>query len=176
MMQHCVPMQRRALLKLGFVSAAVLAAGGAAVGQLQPGVASDGRLTQSGRTIFAAVASAVLDASLPTEAAERDATLLAHLGRLDGAIGAFPSVTRDELSQLLAVLATAPGRWLLAGLQPAWREAGLADIQAALQSMRVSRLALRQQAYQALRDLTNAAYYADASAWPLLDYPGPQPV
>ena len=38
--------------------------------------------------------------------------------------------------------------------------------------MRVA-LALRQQAYHALRELTNAAYYADASAWRTLGYPGP---
>jgi hypothetical protein len=40
--------------------------------------------------------------------------------------------------------------------------------------MRVSSLALKQQAYQALRDLTNAAYYADPSAWNVLGYPGPK--
>ena len=39
--------------------------------------------------------------------------------------------------------------------------------------MRASRIALRQQAYHALRDLTHAAYFADAATWARLGYPGP---
>lgn len=169
-------MQRRALLKLGLVSAAGLALAGVTIGQLQPGVTAEGRLTQSGRSLFAAIAPVVLDNSLPTVPAQREATLLAHLDRLDIVIGAFPRTTREELSQLLAVLATLPGRWSLAGLRVPWEEAGLEDVLTALQSMRVSRLSLRQQAYQALRDLTNAAYFGAPSVWHLLDYPGPQAV
>ena len=38
------------------------------------------------------------------------------------------------------------------------------------------RLALRQQAYHALRDLTNAAHYADPQIWALMGYPGPRAV
>jgi hypothetical protein len=47
-------------------------------------------------------------------------------------------------------------------------------VQSALQAMRSSRLELRQQAYHALRDLTNAAYFADAATWAALGYPGPR--
>ena len=42
--------------------------------------------------------------------------------------------------------------------------------------MRTSTLELRQQAYHALRDLTNAAFYANPDVWPLLGYPGPDAV
>jgi hypothetical protein len=42
--------------------------------------------------------------------------------------------------------------------------------------MRTSTLVLRQQAYHALRDLTNAAFYADAAAWAPMGYPGPREV
>ena len=42
--------------------------------------------------------------------------------------------------------------------------------------MRTSRIGLRQQAYHALRDLTNAAYFADPQTWPLMGYPGPRAV
>ena len=52
----------------------------------------------------------------------------------------------------------------------------MADVQRSLQDMRTSSLALRQQSYHALRDLTNAAFYADPSAWPLLGYSGPREV
>jgi len=165
-------MQRRTLLKLGIGSAVVLAAAGAGVALLAPAW-HDGRLADSGRAIFRAVAVAVLDGMLPTATAERDTALLAHLGRLDGAIAVFPAATQAELAQLLGLLAVAPGRIGLAGLQPRWEDASVGAVQHALQSMRDSSLALRQQAYQALRDLTNAAYFSDPTTWQRIGYPGP---
>ncbi len=48
-----------------------------------------------------------------------------------------------------------------------------AAVTEALQSMRQSSLALRQQAFHALRDITNAAYFAHASTWSAIGYPGP---
>jgi hypothetical protein len=42
--------------------------------------------------------------------------------------------------------------------------------------MRRSSLILRRQAYHALRDLTQGAYFADASTWATLGYPGPNPI
>ena len=77
---------------------------------------------------------------------------------------------------MLALLAIPPGRVALAGLRAEWDDASVADIQRALQDMRSSAFDLRQQAYHALRDLTNAAFYSNAAAWPLLGYPGPSPV
>ena len=140
---------------------------------LRPGLVH-GRLTQPARSVFRAVARGVLDGSLPTAAADREAALDAHLTRLDAALAAFPAATQAELSQLLALLASSPGRVMLAGLASDWPDASEAEVQRALQSMRTSRLAMRQQIYHALRDLTNAAFYADPVAWPLMGYPGPQ--
>ena len=79
-----------------------------------------------------------------------------------------------ELRTLLGVLLHPVGRRLLAGLAPPWSDASIEQLQSALQDMRTSRLALRQQAYHALRDLTNAAYFADPQTWPALGYPGPR--
>ena len=39
--------------------------------------------------------------------------------------------------------------------------------------MRVSGVSLREQAYHALRDLTNAAWFAERSTWSALGYDGP---
>ena len=55
-----------------------------------------------------------------------------------------------------------------------WPTASIAELQQALRDMRYSALALRQQAYHALRDLTNAAFYAEPAAWVALGYPGPR--
>jgi hypothetical protein len=168
-------MQRRTLLKLGLAAATVLAATGGALSLVRPAFV-DGRMTPSGRMVFEAVARAVLDGSLPQEAGLRRAALSAHLQRLDTTLSALPPATRAELAQLLALLASSPGRAALAGLHTDWPDAQVAELQDALQGMRTSSLALRQQAYHALRDLTNAAYYADPSTWSSMGYPGPRDV
>jgi hypothetical protein len=181
MMQHLIldrdfhydsTMQRRRLLQLGLGAAAVVALAGGGIALMRPGWI-DGRLTAHGRELFSAVATAVLDGSLPAAGPARDAALQAHLQRLDGTIAAFPSFTQSEIAQLIALLASTPGRVVLAGLHTPWADASVAEIQAALQGMRISSLALRQQAYHALRDLTNAAFFSDPSTWALLGYPGP---
>jgi 16S rRNA G1207 methylase RsmC len=165
-------MQRRSLLKLGVASAALLAMAGGGLALLRPGLAQ-GRLTPAARGVFHAVARVVLDGSLPVAGTEREASLQAHLERLDAVLVAFPDATRAELSQLLALLVSSPGRKLLAGLHTDWHAASRDELAQAMLDMRTSSLALRQQTYHALRDLTNAAFYADATTWPLLGYPGP---
>jgi len=167
--------QRRTLLQLGLGATALLAIAGSGLALLKPSLVG-GRLTASAQSIFRAVGRAVLEGSLPADGVERERALEAHLTRVDDTLAAFPASTQAELSQLLSLLACAPGRLGLAGLQADWPDASLAELQRALQGMRVSRLATRQQIYHALRDLTNAAFYADPSAWPLLGYPGPQSV
>ena len=165
-------MQRRSLLKIGVASAALLVVAGGGLALLQPGLVR-GRLTPAARAVFHAVARLVLDGSLPAVGAERDAALQAHLGRLDAVLANFPDATRAELSQLLALLVAGPGRRLLAGLHADWADATTTELAQAMHQMRTSSLALRQQTYHALRDLTNAAFYADSATWSLLGYPGP---
>ena len=84
--------------------------------------------------------------------------------------------TRAELSDLLALLSTAPGRLALTGLSSRWAEASAVDVSQALQDMRLSSSQTRRQVYQAFRDLSNAAWFADAGTWEALGYPGPNPV
>jgi hypothetical protein len=168
-------MQRRTLLKLGVGAAAVLAVAGGGIALLRPGLV-DGRLAPAGREVFHAVARGVLDGMLPDDPDARDQALQAHLQRLDDTIAGFPAATQAELSQLLALLASTAGRFALAGLRTAWPQATVGELQGALQSMRTASLDLRQQAYHALRDLTNAAYVADASVWSRLGYAGPSSI
>ncbi|HSV52481.1 MAG TPA: hypothetical protein VLJ57_10210 [Burkholderiaceae bacterium] len=165
-------MQRRNLLKLGLASAAVLGLAGGAAALLEPGLQS-GKLSSAGRTVFAAVGRAVLDGSLPSDSGAARIALLGMLDRVDALTLMLPPHAQAELSQLLALLDTAAGRWGVAGLARGWPDASVAEIQAALQSMRTSTLTLRQQAYQALHDIVGAAYFSHASAWPMLGYPGP---
>ncbi len=126
--------------------------------------------------MFRAVAAAVLDGLLPTEATQRTAALDAHLRHLQTTLAGLPSALQAEVAQLSAVLCSPPGRRALAGLSVDWEQAEVTQVQLALQDMRLSSMALRQQAYHALRDLSNAAWFADASSWPAIGYPGPQPI
>ena len=165
-------MQRRTLLKLGATSAALLAIVGGAAALIQPGLAQ-GTLTPAGQEVFRAIAAGVLDKTLPEQADAKNLALTALLGRIDVLISALPPHAQAELSQLLSILATGAGRRALAGLGTPWVDASAAEVQAALQDMRLSSLAVRQQAYAALHDITAGAYFSESSTWSMLGYPGP---
>lgn len=165
-------MQRRSLLKLGAVSATVLLLAGGAIALFQPGL-QQGRLTPGSQTLFSSLARAILDGTLPGEPVAREAALASLLQRIDAMVQGFPPHVQAELAQLLGILGTGLGRRTLAGLATDWPQASVAQMQEALQSMRESSLALRVQSYQALHEIIGAAYFADASTWPVLGYPGP---
>jgi hypothetical protein len=167
-------MHRRTLLGLGVAAGALLALAGGGAALVYERAWRDGKLLPAGRDVLAAVARAVLDGSLPNDPVAQAAAIEAHLTRIEATVAAMPAHMQGEIADLLALLALPPLRATLAGLSSAWAHAPLADVQAALQSMRLSPLLLRRQAYNALRDLTHAAYFADASTWPLLHYPGPR--
>jgi hypothetical protein len=120
------------------------------------------------------VADAVLDGSLPTEPAARERALDAQGERFEVTVNGLPPAVRGELSDLFALLGTAPARWAITGLSSDWERVSREDLTRALEAMRISRVAVRQQVYHALRDLTNAAWFADAAAWTPLGYPGPR--
>lgn len=170
-------MQRRTLLGLGVAgSLAVAALGGGAAWVSRTPAWRAGALSEQARAILRAVGRAVLDGSLPQDPGLQAPALDAHLKRLAGAVASLPPAAQDELEVLLSLLTTTPGRRLLAGLPPPWEDAAVAQVQTALQSMRHSPLVLRRQAYHALRDLTQGAYFADPATWTMLGYPGPNAI
>lgn len=168
-------MQRRSLLKLGFAASVVLGLAGGSAASWAPGLERE-RLTPASREILRSVAEAVLDGSLPQAPAHRAAALAGLLDRVDLLVAGLPPHAQQELSQLLALLATGPGRRALAGLAPGWAQASTQQVQAALQVMRTSGFALRQQAYLALHDIAAGAYFSEPSTWAQMGYPGPRPV
>lgn len=165
-------MQRRSLLKLGLVSGAVLSIAGGAAVLLQPGL-QQGHLSASARELFTSLGRAILQGTLPSDAQQRGTALAGMVERIDALTSNLPVTVQAELSQLLGLLCTAPGRLGLAGLVPSWADATEAQVQAALEDMRFSSLALRQQAYQALHEIVGGAYLSDESTWAALGYPGP---
>jgi hypothetical protein len=168
-------MQRRTLLKLGLASTVALGVGAGLVALVRPGREA-GRLTAGGRALWGAVARGVLGPLLPADAAAARAALDAHLQRLEQAIAGMPPAVQAEIDELTTLAASAPGRRALIGLATPWPEAGAAEVEQALDALRRSSLGLRQQVYQALRELTNAAYFADTGTWALMGYAGQRPV
>ncbi len=168
-------MKRRTLLIVGAGAGTLLALAGGTLALLSPGL-QQGRLSTGGREMFAAVARGVLADLLPAEPDARARAIQAHLHRLDDTIAGLPPALQAEINELVTLLSSTPGRLVLAGLRPDWPQASTAELQAMLQGLRVSSLQLRQQLYHALRNLTNAAYFADASTWQAIGYPGPNPV
>jgi hypothetical protein len=168
-------MQRRSWLKLGAASTVLLAIGGGSVALLQPAW-SDAKLAPAAREVFHAAARGLLDGTLPPQGPERAHALDALNERIEALIAGLPPHAQGELSQLLALLASAPGRRLFAGLAAPWPDASEAQIQQALQDMRVSPLALKQQAYQALHDIVSGAYFSEPATWAAMGYPGPRAI
>ncbi len=166
--------RRRTWLKWGGVSTVVLATAGAGVVLTTPPGFSDGALSRGAGEACKAVARAVLDGRLPADVAAREKALDAHLVRLETVITAFPAAVQSEISEMLTLLSTTPGRVALTGMLSSWASADVEDVQKGLATMRRSSLGLELQAYHALRDLTHAAWYADETHWSELGYPGPR--
>jgi hypothetical protein len=168
--------RRRTWLKLGGIGTVLMAvAGTGLVLTTTPGFAQ-GKLSNTAAEACRAIARAVLDGRLPADTAARDAALGAYLRNLETVVAGFPAAVQSEVSELLTVLSTTPGRVALTGVIQPWAWAEVDEVHAALASMRTSSLALKLQAYHALRDLTHAAWYADEARWPELGYPGPRAV
>lgn len=165
-------MHRRRLLKLGLASTVALALAGGSLALLRPGLAGD-RLSGAGKLVLAALGRAVLDGNLPSAVDERERAIAGLLDRIDALVQGLPDHARSELSQLLAVLASAPGRLAFLGLSQDWTKASVMQLQQGLEAMRMSSLALRRQAYLALHDIVLGAYFSDPGTWKQLGYPGP---
>ena len=168
-------MRRRTLLSVGLATGALLAVAGGSLALITP-ARRDGRFSDTSRAIFAALAPAVLGSMLPADPAARRRVVDAHVDRVEASIAGLSPALQGEVDELLTVVGSAPGRLLLAGLRPAWTDASADEIRAALAGMRDAPLGLRQQAYHALRDLTNASYFAEPATWVAIGYPGQRPV
>ena len=155
---------RRSFLKLGLAAGTALAAGG---GML----AFVGRDAEADRgTVLAAVVPAVLGDALPSTRAQAVARTV-HA--VETAIAGLSPAAQAELAQLFMLLASAPGRTLLAGVGSPWAQASTDEVGAFLARWRHHRLAMLRSGYQALHDLVAGAWYAMPEAWGPIGYPGP---
>jgi len=160
-------------MTLGVVGAAAMALAGGSLALVEP-ARRDATFTEQAQAMLQAVARAVLGTLLPAGAAAESAALTGLLLRLQATIAAMPVAMQGEVDELLTIVSSTPGRRALVGLAETWADAPTSAVTAALQDMRLSSLAVRQQAFHALRDLSNAAYFSDPSTWLIIGYPGPR--
>jgi hypothetical protein len=131
-------------------------------------------LTTRSQRVVSRIAQAIIADAWPDESVlTRSAAMDALLMRMNAQIAATPDSVQAELSQLLTIMDTTAGRRTLVGIGSTWEAVEMAELAAALQSMRLSRISLRQQAYQGLHDLVYAAYFSGKESWKVLGYPGP---
>ncbi|HYF57374.1 MAG TPA: hypothetical protein VEA81_00305 [Burkholderiaceae bacterium] len=159
-------MERRTVIRAGLAGALLLTAGGAAL--------LAGRDARRDRaTVLAAIVPAVLDGALPVGATARSGATARCLESVGTAISRLAPHAQRDLDRLFALLASAPGRRLLAGVAADWPDATPAEVGAFLQSWRLHRLPALRAAYSALHDLVLGAWYADPSTWSGIGYDGP---
>ncbi|MFM1990606.1 MAG: hypothetical protein RJA99_3563 [Pseudomonadota bacterium] len=161
-----VLMRRRTLLQAGLGGAALLAAGGVAI--------LAGRdATRDRATVLGAVVPALLEGALPGDADARKAAVRRCVDATVAAIEGLTPASQAELAQLFALLGSAPGRRLLAGVREDWAEASTTEVAAFLEGWRRHSATLLRTGYAALHDLVLGSWYADAAAWPAIGYDGP---
>ncbi|RPH45832.1 MAG: hypothetical protein EHM87_04795 [Burkholderiales bacterium] len=163
-------MRRRTLLKAGLVGGALLAAAGGAA------IVANRDPHRDRDAVLGAVVPALLDGALPSGGALREAAVRRCTDGVVAAIAGLAPSSQAELAQLFALLGSAPGRRLLAGVHDDWHVADTAQVGAFLQSWRQHRFDLFRGGYAALHDLVIGTWYADPDAWPAIGYAGPLPL
>lgn len=159
-------MRRRTLLKAGLGGAVLLAAGGVAI--------LAGRdATRDRAAVLGAVVPALLEGALPAEPAARADAVRRCVAATVVAIEGLAPASQAELAQLFALLGSAPGRLLLAGVRDDWPAADTAEVAAFLEGWRRHSATLLRSGYGALHDLVLGSWYADPAAWPAIGYDGP---
>jgi len=168
-----VNLSRRRFVFVGLAGAAVLAGARWLVPDEPTGESAPAGLTADAADIVRALVPALLDGALPEDAPGRDAAITRTVAAVGTAIEGLPPATREELATLFALLASMPVRLFVAGIGDAWRDATVADANGFLVRLQKSRWSVKRSAYDALHQLTFAAWYADPRAWPAIGYPGP---
>lgn len=132
-----------------------------------------GALSANGIVVMRALAPAILAGALPREPGAHQRALDDTLAGIATAIAGLAPIARDELGSLFALLAWAPLRWALGGSLAPLHAMTTADADAFLEGLRASRWSKKRAAYDALLQITFAAWYANPVSWPAIGYPGP---
>lgn len=126
-------------------------------------------LKDSDRDILAAIGPVMLAGSLPPG----DDALRAFFEGFDTAVAGLTPSVQAEIAQLFTILRVAPLRMLATGVMRPWHRANRDEIASFLNAWRYSGIAQLRSAYDALHQLSYAAWYGNPRSWPQTGYPGP---
>ena len=130
-------------------------------------------LDADGEAIVTAVVPVLLAGALPPAPTEQASAIAQTVTGIDTAIAGLPPFAQGELQRLFTLLALPPVRIAFAGVSARWPDAASADVRRFLDRLRDSPWLLPRSAYDALHQLTFAAWYGNPQAWPAIGYPGP---
>jgi hypothetical protein len=165
---------RRTFLAVGVAGAGALALAGwlRRAPTPAPGSATSS-ISAAGQDSFRAVVPVMLAGALPQEPAARAAAIARTLAALDTAVGGLPAAAQAELGQLFDLLSLLSVRVGVARIDAPWAEAAPEQVREFLDRFRGSSVQLLRAAYDALHQLTFAAWYGNPQAWGPIGYPGP---
>jgi hypothetical protein len=123
-------------------------------------------------SILGAIAPVLLGSALPID----DASIQTVIDGFHTAVAGLTPSVQDEVAQLFTLLRVAPLRMIATGVMRPWHSASPYEIERFLTGWRYSGVAKLRSAYDALHQLTIAAWYGNPKAWPRTGYPGPPTV
>lgn len=169
---------RRTFLLAGTAGAAALATawwlrGGREAASATPATLPLAQLDAEAPAIIAAIVPVLLDGALPADRAAAATAVETTVASVAVAVAGLPPSAQKELGELFALLAFAPTRLALAGVDSRWEKASRDEVAAFLLRWRTSGFLLLRSAYGALHQLVFAAWYGNPSSWPAIGYPGP---
>jgi hypothetical protein len=169
-----VNLSRRTFLAAGLVGAAALGIAGWLKGPHAPTSGIPRRtLDADAEALLAAVVPVLLAGALPAEPRDRRAAVAETLTGIDIAIAGLPPAAQHEIGQLFALLSLPPVRLSFARVSAPWHEASPDDVRKFLDRCRESTWMLPRAAYDAMHQLTFAAWYGNPRAWSGIGYGGP---
>lgn len=92
---------------------------------------------------------------------------------VDKAIGKLSLPAQNDLSTLFKLISFRPTRFMLTGVWSNWDSADYNTINNAMDKWSVASTELWRSAYEGLRELILASWYANPVAWKMIGYPGP---
>jgi len=92
---------------------------------------------------------------------------------VDTAILNLPKSTQEDLSTVFNLLAFRPTRFVMTGVWSSWEAATYDSLNDAMDSWSGTGIQLWRSAYEGIRKLILASWYATPNSWQGIGYPGP---
>ena len=175
-----MPLRRRQLLKTGIVGGAVLTLVGTSYGTFWGDPAQPAReggyayqfVSQREYGMLQQLVPVLLGPALK-QGSMRAQHIESTIQGIDLAISGFTPAMQAEVRQLFSLLTFAPSRMVLIRQWQGWSQADPAHLETLLHSWRTSELSLLRVAYEALQQITMAAWYGNPTNWSVIGYAGP---